>query len=408
MVLAWQGALFSMRPFKRGMKVSAFSLVATSERKLGRSRRWASMAAFDPVDSEKPAELLDPQTLHNGTIPYPTALSPSAILEFQKCPQSYLFQYLYKLKQPTSLALAKGSMLHHALEQVYDLQPAERDLSTLQNLFRRVWSQNRESDVYRDLFATPEAARDLAMESVWGREGLQLLQNYVRLENPQAVTRPNPVQREIWVRAHLTIDSSQGATGYVLPGRKPQATSTPNNKDAAAFLVRGIVDRLDMVRTPESKQAVLQIVDYKTGKAPHLKYSAGMNQKIRDEALFQLQIYALLLREKQLQKQQQFEDDAAASSQTLPVRFLRLLYLTNVNDQAETLDMDLGATPLERDSRLQDVHAQISTVWNSIIDMVSRQDPHAFVGCDRSFCYCHKCRSRFVPGSVWEPPVEPT
>ena len=32
----------------------------------------------------------------------------------------------------------------------------------------------------------------------------------------------------------------------------------------------------------------MRIVDYKTGKAPNFKYSKAMNQKIADEAMWQL------------------------------------------------------------------------------------------------------------------------
>jgi len=305
-------------------------------------------------------------------------------LEFKRCPQSFLFQYLYGLKQPTSLALCKGSMCHAALEKVFDLEPQDRTLEHLQNLFRSVWSEHRMQDGYRQLFETT-TSRDLQAEGNWGRESLQLLENYYSFEDPRSIPRPNPIQREIWVKAHLSLDSRLGATGYVVP--KDYETANPDND---AFLVRGIVDRLDMIRV-SPYQVALRIVDYKTGKAPNLKYSATMNQKIAEEAFYQLKIYALLLREK------------GADIESLDLRYLRLLYLTSESGQAKSMDMDLGETEEERDRLLQDIHADLSSVWTSIVDLVSQQDPKAFVGCDRSFCYCHKCRERFVPGTLWEP-----
>lgn len=126
-----------------------------------------------------------------------------------------------------------------------------------------------------------------------------------------------------------------------------------------------------------------------------------MNDKIVEEAFYQLKIYALLLREQGAGKQFQF------SPNKMDLRLLRLLYLNSESGTAVNWDMDLGPTEEERDALLQGVHQDLSNVWTEIVELVSTQDPKAFVGCDRSFCYCHKCREKFVPGSVWEPPALP-
>jgi RecB family exonuclease len=389
-----------------------------SRRTFGGSRRAASTAAEAlsveediPEDNDPP--LLHPDDFFKGSLPYPASLSPSSILEFQKCPQSFLFQYIYKLKQPTSTALAKGSMCHSALEQVFDLSPEQRTLENLQNLFRKEWSQNRLSKQYGMLFeidgetetddsSSNDAApttprRDLEAEGVWGRQGLQLLEQYYLVEDPRTVTRPNPMQREIWVKAQLAVDSTTGATGYTNANAVVANANAGVTADSAtpSFLVRGIVDRLDLVQASD-KSVALRVVDYKTGKAPNLKYSAAMNKKIADEAFFQLKIYALLIREK---------GAASAIDSTMDLRWLRLFYLTSESGQAAFMDMDLGDSPQSRDRLLQEVHAELANVWTKILELVSMQDATQFVGCDRSFCYCHKCRPRFVPGTVWEPPV---
>lgn len=220
----------------------------------------------EPIPPKVPA-LVHPDQLCNGTIPYPKALSPSAIMEFKKCPQSFLFQYLYGLKQPTSLVLAKGSMCHAALEKVFDLDPPDRTLEHLQNLFRSEWSRHRLSDTYRILFERDGEVPDwdLEAEREWGTSSLQLLKNYYQLEDPRQVVRPNPVKREIWLNAHLPVDPSRGITGL-----NSSMEQHPNDVDGGTtptFHVRGIVDRLDMVRTRDSNSKVsLRVVDYKTGK----------------------------------------------------------------------------------------------------------------------------------------------
>ena len=121
----------------------------------------------------------------------------------------------------------------------------------------------------------------------------------------------------------------------------------------------------------------------------------------------------MLLRENGSDRNDKILQQAA---QSLDLRYLRLFYLTssheedNVNDEigmigpAKQWDYDLGPTQQQRDEVLQDVHQDISNVWTSIRKLVDLQDPKAFMGCDRPFCYCHKCRPKFVPGTVWEPP----
>ena len=361
--------------------VSAFSSLsvrrAASQRSL--SRRFSTVA----VESED--ELLHPESF--GEIPYPKSLSPSAVMEFKKCPQSFLMQYLYKLRQPTSPALAKGSMCHEALERVFDLDPHDRSLEHLQNFLRASWGKHRLTDNYKFLFDTPEGERDIDAEREWGQSALKLLENYYQVEDPRTVARPNPLKREIWLHANLTLDPALGITGTPL-------NDTSSARKPETFYVRGIVDRLDMARHPSTREVALKIVDYKTGKAPTLKYSRPVNERIVEESFYQLKVYALLLREKGAGKEQ---------PQGMDLRFLQLLYLTSENGQAKPWEYDLGETQEQRDEVLQEVHQDLANVWNNITDLVSQQDPKAFVGCDRSFCYCHKCRERFVPGTLWEP-----
>jgi hypothetical protein len=90
----------------------------------------------------------------------------------------------------------------------------------------------------------------------------------------------------------------------------------------------------------------------------------------------------------------------------MPLRYLRLFYLTSVNDgEAIYWDMDLGATQEERDQVLRTVHVSLSDIYRSICSLIDQQNLKAFVGCNRYFCYCHKCRPKMYPGTVWEPPA---
>uniref|UniRef100_A0A7S2UQ23 PD-(D/E)XK endonuclease-like domain-containing protein n=1 Tax=Attheya septentrionalis TaxID=420275 RepID=A0A7S2UQ23_9STRA len=344
-----------------------------------------STSAGMPLDSlgSDEEEMLDPAQFSNGVIPYLKAMSPSSIMEFKACPQSFLFRYLYGIKQPTNLALAKGSMCHSALEKLFDLKPEDRSLEALQNLLRLSWSENRLSDNYRFLFekksdhgtelTEEEVERDIQAERDWGQSALNLLKNYYEVENPQLVESPNPLEREVWVRANLPVDPS-------------------NPVDT--FLVRGIVDRICLVQTPDGP--VLRITDYKTGKAPNFKYSPPVNERIADENFFQLKIYALLL------QQMRAAGKAPPNLFSTDLRMLRLFYLTSASGAGQYLDMDMGATPQERNEILRQIHMELSDIWTSIRQLVETQDPKSFVHCDRSFCSCHETRARFAPGTVWE------
>ena len=273
-------------------------------------------------------------------------------------------------------------------------------MENLQNLFRKAWSEERLSDNYRSLFEASNnqeatTTRDLGAEIIWGKSALTLLDNYYQLEDPRSVPAPNPLVREIWVSSELLSDRGD------------------------AFLVRGIVDRVDLMNGP-----YLRIVDYKTGKCPDFKYSPATNERIAHESFFQLKIYALLLRE--MMKKQQADEDANGGvngggeegsdsqrrkSNGLPqnlrtgiqVRNLRLLYLTSKDEgPAKYLDCDLGATEEARNAELDRIQADIGRVWSSIQSLVQTNDPRAFVHCDRAFCWCHKVRPKFIPQTVWQ------
>jgi PD-(D/E)XK nuclease superfamily len=427
-------------PQKKARKRKIVAIpVSTTEISTAPEGKLSSGKSKDSGELLHPLELFQPDK-ETGLrrLPYPKALSPSSIKEFQACPQSFFFQYILGLKQPTTPVLAKGSMCHAALERVFDLDPAQRSLPVLQNLFRTAWSEHRLTDVYRSLFeiedetvdvagsnsavlaeidaqgsdnenqeiqepAPSQRCRDLEREAAWGQEGLQLLENYWKVENAAQVLRPNPVQREMWVRALLSTEkNATDASGAVTtPAAVSNNTLDPldlltnETSEPNKFLVRGIIDRLDMVQDAANRSSVsLRLIDYKSGKAPDLKYSAPMNAKIQREAFEQLLIYALLHRETGLRK-----------DNPMPLRYLRLFYLTSVvPDQAVYWDLDLGATPEERNAILNPVYQSVVAVWTAICKLIDEQDPTVFTGCERSFCYCHKCRSRFVPGSVWEPP----
>mmetsp|Transcript_38056 Transcript_38056/g.38408 ORF Transcript_38056/g.38408 Transcript_38056/m.38408 type:complete len:203 (-) Transcript_38056:61-669(-) len=193
----------------------------------------------------------------------------------------------------------------------------------------------------------------------------------------------------MWVNAKLSVGSSLKTT----------PSHNEENECNDTFLVRGIIDRIDMEQflTDNTETTIgLRIIDYKSGKAPQFKYTSKVNERIADETFWQLKIYALLLRE-------MMRSNKANYLPKIDVRMLRLMYLTShKNDEAVFLDMDLGASKEERDMVLDKVHEELSAIWTEIQELVSMRDPKVFVHCDRSFCFCHKLRPKFRSGTVWE------
>lgn len=123
--------------------------------------------------------------------------------------------------------------------------------------------------------------RNTEAECKWGKEALELLENYYQLEDPRFVPQPNPIENEIWVQANLSLDPTNGSTGS---NPKPCSDQEENDGKEDRFLVRGIVDRLDYVAVLSSARDVfnqsgnhngekaimtaVRIMDYKTGTAP--------------------------------------------------------------------------------------------------------------------------------------------
>ena len=173
-------------------------------------------------------------------------LSPSRASQFKTCPQQFKFANVDKLKEPTNEVQAKGTTVHQALEDLFELPKEDRDTEKLHNLFRAAWTKVRRTDEHHNLFSSVDEERE------WGVDGLKLLNNYMSMEDPKSF---DPLERERWVRG--TIEDLN---------------------------LRGILDRMDRNQNGE-----LIIVDYKSGKAPAEKY--------KEPRFFALKLYALLIRD---------------------------------------------------------------------------------------------------------------
>ena len=180
------------------------------------------------------------------SLPVVGSLSPSRAGDFMTCPLLYRFRTIDRLPQAPSQAATRGTVVHAALEALFDLPAAERTLERAAALVPPAWEAVLEAE--------PEVASLFADEAelaAWLTSARALLAGYFSLEDP---TRLEPSARE-------------QAVEVLLPG---------------GLRLRGIVDRIDVAPTGE-----VRVVDYKTGRAPGEMFEA--------KALFQMKFYALVL-----------------------------------------------------------------------------------------------------------------
>jgi putative RecB family exonuclease len=169
-------------------------------------------------------------------------LSPSAVSEYENCPQLYKYRKIDRLPEPPSLDAERGTLIHTILQDLFEFPSQERTPQTALDLLPSRWAAQLEGK--------PALLEMVSSEKEWLDRASSLLQTYFTLENPSTF---EATHREM----HLEDDF-----------------------DSDIYL-HGYVDRLDVAPTGE-----VRIVDYKTGKSPR----PGWEEK----ALFQLRVYALL------------------------------------------------------------------------------------------------------------------
>jgi putative RecB family exonuclease len=178
-----------------------------------------------------------------------------------QCPLLYRFRVIDKLPEKPSAAATRGTVVHAALERLFDVPPAERSVSRARALVGREWERLlAEHPDLPALFAAEGgegagaeggAGLDEAELARWLESAEALVERWFTLEDP---TRLEPAEREMFVQTRLE----------------------------SGLMLRGIIDRIDVAPTGE-----VRVVDYKTGKAPKPQFAAG--------ALFQMKFYALVL-----------------------------------------------------------------------------------------------------------------
>lgn len=190
-----------------------------------------------------PAPDVPPVAEPRASVP---GLSPSRANDFLQCPLLFRFRVVDRLPEPTSLAAARGTLVHAVLEALFELPAAERTPEVAHALVPVHWETLvASSEAYASLLTTDEERAELVATAE------RLLTTYFTLEDP---TRLEPRARELRVE----VDLEDGPR------------------------LRGVIDRVDV-----APNGWVRVVDYKTGRSPRAGYESS--------ALFQMRFYAYVV-----------------------------------------------------------------------------------------------------------------
>jgi putative RecB family exonuclease len=165
--------------------------------------------------------------------PLPTSLSPSKVASFKDCALAFRFSAIDRVPEPPTIWTAKGTLVHRALELLFELEPHQRTIEAALDCLSTATPEVLGNDEYKELtFATAEE------EAAFHADSELLVHKYFRLEDPTKI-------RPIGLEMKLEVD-------------------------VGSLRMRGIIDRLD-----EDEHGNLIVVDYKTGKVPRINHEAS-------------------------------------------------------------------------------------------------------------------------------------
>lgn len=160
----------------------------------------------------------------------PTSLSPSKVSSFRDCALAFRYSVIDRLPEPPTVAAAKGTVVHKALELLFELEPADRTVTS---------ALGRLEEAERTVLASEEYASLVVPDPAgFTASAADLVTRYFRLEDPTTI---RPVGREVMLEAEL-----------------------------GGVRLRGIIDRLD-----EDADGGLVVTDYKTGRVPGERFEQG-------------------------------------------------------------------------------------------------------------------------------------
>ncbi len=161
--------------------------------------------------------------------PIPSSLSPSRVSSFTSCPMQFRFSSVQRLPEPPGVATTRGSVVHRALELLFELPNAERTPDALASTLDRALGEYATDPDYVGLQLDEAGATSFRSDCD------KLVEKYFQMEDPTTI-------RDIGLEVRMAAD-------------------------VGSLELRGIIDRLELDENGE-----LVVTDYKTGRAPSGRY----------------------------------------------------------------------------------------------------------------------------------------
>ncbi|MCU1371091.1 MAG: RecB family exonuclease [Ilumatobacteraceae bacterium] len=181
----------------------------------------------------------------------PATLSPSKVSSFKDCALAFRFSAIDRLPEAPSAAATKGTLVHLALEHLFDREAPERTLDHAIEDLGRAAATIREDPEFTGL------ALDAEADAAFFAEADQLVRRYFEVEDPSTI---HPVGLELMLETQVD-----------------------------AIRVRGIIDRLEL-----NAEGGLVVTDYKTGRSPSANYQQGRLGGVTFYALLCEELFGVL------------------------------------------------------------------------------------------------------------------
>ena len=181
----------------------------------------------------------------------PETLSPSKVSSFTDCALAFRLSAIDRLPEPPSVAATRGTLVHLALEHLFEREPAGRTRENSVLDLERATTAMRTDPDFTGLGLDADA------ESTFFDEAAKLLRNYFDLEDPTTI---RPIGLELRLEAKV-----------------------------GDLRLRGIIDRLEL-----DEDGGLVVTDYKTGRSPGQTYQQNKLGGVTFYALLCEELFGVL------------------------------------------------------------------------------------------------------------------
>lgn len=181
----------------------------------------------------------------------PSTLSPSKVSSFSDCALAFRYSNIDRLPEPPSEAATKGTLVHLALEHLFERPATDRTHEAAEVDFERAVVEIRADPEFTGL------QLDEAADEAFFADARRLLGRYFELEDPTQIT---PIGLELMLEAEV-----------------------------GGLRLRGIIDRLEL-----DHQGGLVVTDYKSGRSPGQAYQQGRLGGVTFYALLCEELFGVL------------------------------------------------------------------------------------------------------------------